>query len=471
MHFFVTTSRGLEAALADEIQETADILVPVLSDRQNLIEIKTGVAGVHVKGGWPAAFGLNVQLATASRVLWILGDGCINSEQELHEAVMEIKWDQIFSTSHTFAVYSNCQQTFTANPVYLSMKVKDAIVDVFRNNTGIRPDISTQNPDIGIHVRLVRDHFTISIDLSGEPLSNHHYRSAADGEAIAPLRENLAAGMLRYSGWSNLVNAIWDQKEPCYFERVPGATDERSETSPQVNRNNTSETKGRRIPARILLSPCLRDPMCGSGTLVIEAALALLRRAPNSRRSYFALEKLNSCRNMSMPFSAVRSHIIAREKTVVDALLACEDYCTKSGITVDAPFADGALSIRGSDSDAKTLKAARACAEAAGVARLVRFDVQDVLQAKAHGSHGLLITNPPYGERLETADRDMLYKGLGDRMKQHFSHWAAWIISSDTAAVNKIGLRPTRSINVFNGNLACKYLQYVMYPRAPKEID
>lgn len=277
------------------------------------------------------------------------------------------------------------------------------------------------------------------------------------------MSEGLAAGLLHLAGWPQLVDAVWSGEEAAYFARA--------EENPGKRGEGEGRTEAaRKIPARVKLSPYFLDPMCGAGTLAIEAALMLLGRKPNARRASFGFHALKAFEGHGGLLDAIGRRVLGGEHGLADAIDACARYADRAAIS-SAGEASGAFDfIRAGDVNPRAVENARANAQAAGVGRLIRFFVADAAKARPHADCGLLVTNPPYGERLGADDDSLkgLYKGLGDTFKQRFSQWTAWVLSANMDAVKAIGLRATRKPTVFNGNLECRFLQYVMYA-SPKD--
>jgi 23S rRNA G2445 N2-methylase RlmL len=442
LRLFVTTGRGCEPALLEEINE--------LKQRLSL-KIEKGpfesIAGVSLDAPFETMVALNLGLSTASRVTWTLLECDVQDIDDLFSAASKVQWEKLFGAQKTFMVEGHCKDTFTTNSMFLALKVKDAVADAFRNAMGKRPDVDTRFPDVSLIVRLVGQRLTLAVDLSGETLSNHGYREV---DVIAPLRENLAAALVRSAGWNALASSLLTDCEPAYLERVVPVKD---------------ANKERRIPARTPIIPRFLDPMCGSGTLVIEAALILLNKKPNARREHFAFEQL-------LPFShdwatssirEIRHALIDQEfdeDTLDEKLEKYHNALTRDGIE----YKPSITPITGSDCDAKAIAATRRNAAAAGVDFLIGLSQTSFFDRKNEFEKGLLVTNPPYGERLNDPTEIIeLYSHIGDALKKHFRGWNAWIVSNNTVALKHVGLRPTRKLAIFNGPLACQFQQYILY--------
>ena len=469
---FVTTPKGFEDILCDEITECLAKL-----DIHSASEPQAGTAGAFVVGRIDTVVALNFYLSCASRVLWVVGEGQAQGLDSIFECAMKINWPQFFDVDKTFAVSATVAHSGVTNSMSAALKVKDAICDVFREKCeGKRPNVDAHNPQVHIMVRLHDDQLSISIDTSGEPLSRRHYRKSS-GEA--PLSEVLAACLLRTSGWNRLVEAVWSNEGPAFFERAAEPTPElppgpafRAEAEAALAEQQALKpdaAPARKIPLQVMLSPYFIDPMCGTGTLPIEAALALLCRKPNARREEFAYVQLRAFEEVSPLFERFRKRVIGLEKSLVDAIAGCEEYAARCGISV-SPQA-GFEPLRGYDHNPRAIESAKTNALEAGVSRLIKFVKVEIANTKPHASCGMIVVNPPYGERVGSAgiDMDELYEQVGNTWKHHFPNWSAWLLSGNLAAVKKIGLRPTRKVSVYNGNIECRFLQFVLYPFSGKK--
>lgn len=442
--FFITTSRGFEDILKEEIEEITSIY-------QIKSKIWNGSAGCYLESSWSGGIAVNLASMCASRVLLVLLEDEVQNEEDIYNVSRKIDWSFVFNKSLTFSVNASVNDSFINNSMYVGLKVKDAICDSFYNKYKERPSVNTENPDVKIFIRLFRNKLSISVDTTGVPLSQRGYRVQT---VEAPLRESLAASLLRISGWNLLANKIWHSSEAVYFE---------DKETRILNKNLNSK----KVPTH-LLSPFLLDPMCGSGTFVIEAALSLLHWKPNVHRNNFTF--LNLCPNYSKEINAsfrvLKTKIIANEKSISELPLRIKLYAEKNNIDCQK---NHLTALCGSDYLESNIRTARECAKVAGVSNLVSFSKQDVFESAPHSSHGFLIVNPPYGERLEKEkDLTTFYRSLGDLWKQQYPNWMIWLLSGSEDGIKSVGLRATRRISVYNGNIQCKFLQYLMYPRVSK---
>lgn len=368
-HFFATCPRGLEGVLVEELS------------RLNITASKPLKGGVVFRGDWAACYRVNLESRIASRVLWQIAQGNYQNENTLYETALALPWQSWFAAQRTIRVNLTAIKSPLRSLDFATLRIKDAICDRFRQHGGQRPSVDTANPDMRIHAFLEQNQLTLYLDTSGEALFKRGLRQS---QGDAPLRENLAAGLLALTGW------------------VPGTP--------------------------------LLDPMCGSGTLLLEAAQIACRIAPGSGRS-FAFEKLNF---FDEPlWSQIRQTAIARQQPPV--------------------FHD----IYGSDLYGDVLTGARDNLEHAGLTACVHLKQANVLEISAPAPSGILLTNPPYGVRVgDPQDLLELYPKLGDVLKRKFSGWRAYLFTADPMLAKLIRLSPSRRTPLFNGALECRLLEY-----------
>ncbi len=329
---------------------------------------------------------------TAIRVLEPLGRFRVDSPDSLYRAMQEVDWTEQLKTSDTLRVDAAIHDTFLTHSLYAAQIVKDAIVDQLRTPSGKRPSVQLRGATLRLGLHLVGDTATIFRDAAGRSL---HQRGWRMGEVDAPLSEVLAAGILAITGW-------WRAGE----RTVDEATRE----------------------------PLL-DPMCGSGTLVIEAATIAAGMAPGlyrARRKANGFYRFRDC-----------------DRGLFDRLVA----------ELEARVREPAGTFQASDLDPKAVDAAKACAAAAGVASSIAIDVKHFEQARPAGENGLVVTNPPYGERLPLPRSAAFFRRFGDWLVQHCGGWRAAILAADTPAAGQLGLRPTYRVPLSNGPIACRLLE------------
>lgn len=368
-HFFATSPRGLEQVLAAELQ--------LLGAR----DIRSVDGGASFSGDLATCYRVNLESRIASRVLWRVGHARYRNEHDIPRAARAIAWPQLFDVRRSIRVNVAAIRSPVRSLDFITLTVKDAVCDVFRTARGKRPDVDTARPDVRIHVFLTRDAATFYLDTSGEALFKRGWR-AQGGEA--PLRENLAAGIIRLTGWAPPV--------------------------------------------------ALFDPMCGSGTFLIEAAMMALNAAPGANRA-FGFEHLENFDNHR--WAALREKALAARRRA------------------------GALPIFGSDKSGTTLKIARDNLAAAGLGDAIQLKQMDVLDGGPPAASGILVTNPPYGERLANPDElAAFYPRLGDALKRRFPGWTAYVLSADQRLPRLIRLQASKRTPLYNGALECRLYEY-----------
>ena len=366
--FFAPCPRGLESVLAQELTALGGA------------EIYAVDGGVHFNGALTLGYRANLESRIASRVLWRVCQTRYRNEEDVYKAALALPWPHWFEVEQTLRVNLTATRSPLKSLDFTTLRIKDAVCDSFRAKFGKRPSVDTHAPDVRIHAYLDAEKLTLYLDFSGEPLFKRGWRSAT-GEA--PLRENLAAGIVRLSGWDGVE--------------------------------------------------ALLDPMCGSGTIAIEAALIALDIAPGARRD-FGFEKLKNFDRAA--WEQMQAAALAREKPRT------------------------LLPIYGSDLYGDELRYARTNAEAAGLADVIQLKQANVLEMPAPAASGVMVTNPPYGVRLgNTEDLAAFYPKLGDALKQKFSGWRAYILSGDMALPKLIRLSASKRMVLFNGALECRLFE------------
>ncbi len=343
---------------------------------------------VHFKGDKGFLYKANLCLRTALKILVPIHTSRVPSEQVLYQVAYDYPWENHFSSTSTFMIDSVVfGDTFT-HSLYVSQKVKDAIVDRFRAKEGGRPSVDLEQPDIRINVHIDRENATFSLDSSGASLHHRGYRSATNK---APLNEVLAAGLIQLSGWDTRTDFL--------------------------------------------------DPMCGSGTLVIEAAMLSCNIPANINRKEFAFEKWNDWDE--------------------DLYLTIEEAQLNK-------IQGLAGSIEGFDKSPSAIEKAKQNLVNANLEEFVSIEKNNFLYAQKESEAPLhILTNPPYGVRLE-GEINALYRSIGDTLKQRYLDTEAWIISSNFEALKHVGLRPTRKIKLYNGKLETRLSQFKIYAGTKK---
>lgn len=371
----VKTFAGLEPVLAMELNALgAEFVTP---ERR----------AVSFQGDKSMLYKANFLLRTALKVLKPIAQFRVRDKDELYSQTKSIPWGEYLTLGKTFSIDSTVQSELFANSMYVSLKVKDAIADYFRESLGKRPSVNPEDPDIRIHVYLMGDYCEIALDSSGESLHKRGYRI---GQGEAPVNEVLAAGMILLSGWQGNSNFM--------------------------------------------------DPMCGSGTLLIEAAMIAKGIPAGIYRKSFGFERWLDFDEQL--FSNIYNAEYDRE-------------C--------------AVRIFGSDISVQSCAIARANIKNAGLSKVIDIDTKDFLELAPPFEEGTIVTNPPYGERLITKSIAELYKSVGDVLKQKYAGYTAWIISSSEEGFKNIGLKPSRKIELFNGALPCSYRCFELFRGTHKE--
>lgn len=367
--FFAPCPRGLEGVLAGELGE--------LGAR----DIIAAEGGVGFSGSLSVAYATNLHSRIASRVLWQVGTGRYRSEDDVYRGVNALDWKQLFDAALTIRVNVAAVRSPLNSLDFITLRIKDAVCDKFRAQTGIRPSVDTAQPDVRIHAFLETERYTLYLDTSGEPLFKRGVRQIA-GEA--PLRENLAAGILKLSGWT---------------------------------------------PDLPLL-----DPMCGSGTFLIEALQIAHGIAPGAHRR-FGFEKLRVFDDVV--WNRIKAQAAAR------------------------PALNSSPAIFGSDLYGDALKLSRVNLAAAGFADAVTLKQANTLEISAPAAEGILVANPPYGVRIgEQDDLASFYPQMGDVLKKKFAGWRAYLFTADMRLPKLIGLSPSKRTPLYNGALECRLYEF-----------
>jgi 23S rRNA (guanine2445-N2)-methyltransferase / 23S rRNA (guanine2069-N7)-methyltransferase len=374
---FLSCARGLEPLLAEE------------AGSLGAVEAREQSGGVACRADWPVAYRICLWSRLASRVLLPLGQFEATDAEQLYQGARQIDWPSWFSAERSFAIEVAGRSNVLTHSHFAALKVKDAIADRFREDHGRRPDVDADNPDIPVHLHLNSAIISLSLDLSGGSLHRRGYRARG---GAAPLKETLAAAILLRAGWPELA-------------RQGGA---------------------------------LVDPLCGSGTLVIEAAWMAADIAPGLGRAHYG-------------FQSLRNY----DRDTWQALLEEAGQRKSAGLSHLPP-------LHGQDIDGATLRSARSNAQLAGLAAHTTWTQADASTARSLGDKpGLVVANPPYGERLGgEAELIKLYSLFGVSLKQHFSGWRAAIFTGRPDLSPRLGLRAEKMYSLHNGDLPCKLLLF-----------
>lgn len=406
--FFASCPRGLESALAEELHEIA--ARPGLAKLAPIQVHREMPGGVTFSGEMPAAYVVNLHSRIASRVLMRVANRGYRREDDIYDLVRAQRWDQWFSPDETLRVDVTSHRSPLQSLNFIALRIKDGVCDTMRERLGERPSVDTVNPDVRLYAHLTEHDCTLYLDTSGDPLFKRGWR-LEKGEA--PLKENLAAGILRLAGW------------------VPGQTERP-----------------------------FYDPMCGSGTFLVEAAQVALGLAPGAARG-FGFERLKGAdiKTWNALKAAARDDEEAARKRV----------------------ASEPLEIAGSDISTDMLSMSQANWERAGLPGEVRLKQVDARFAQPpFVASGLLLMNPPYGERiavrgerrrpLDEAPVDEIddeaanqfASAFATTLKQHFAGWQAWVFTGDLSLPRRLRLKESRRTPLYNGNIECRLFRFDM---------
>lgn len=349
-----------------------------------------GFTTVETRGTFHDAIRLNLHLRTANHVYLLIESFVAASIHELYQKTLAIEWEKILPADGYFSVHNVTNHEEAGNSMYLNLKVKDAIADRFMSSLQIRPDSGSQKERAVIFIFWKDNEAMIYLDTSGEPLTKHGYRKIS---MKAPLQESLAAAMIMATRWD--------------------------------------------------ASSTFVNPMCGSGTLAIEAALMACRKPPGLIRTNFGF-----------------MHVKGYDPSVFDALIKTAGHAVLESI---------ACKIIASDNSLDALNAARSNAALAGVDHLIQFIRSDFESTPMPEEPGVVIFNPPYGERLGSSEHlELTYTSIGDFMKKKCPGYWGYIFTANPELAKKIGLKPKRKIDFYNGQLKCKLLEFELYSGSRK---
>jgi putative N6-adenine-specific DNA methylase len=370
---------------------------PVLAkELRNLgaIDVKEGVRSVTFYGDTGFMYKANLSLRTAIKILKPFKSFKVFSEEDLYKEIYNIDWEQFLEVTDTLAIDATVHSEKFTHSKYVALKSKDAIVDRFRDKFGERPGIDLDFPTLRLNIHIEKNDCTVSLDSSGQSLHKRGYKSATN---IAPINEVLAAGMLLQSGWDGQCDFL--------------------------------------------------DPMCGSGTILIEAAMIACNIPPNLNRKEFAFEKWKDWD---------------------------EDLFEQIENSVLKKLREFHFTIKGYDKAPSAIRKAQDNIDNANLSEYISVEQQDFFESEKQTERHLhMVFNPPYGERLEI-DMPVFYKSIGDTLKQDYPGTHAWFITSNLEAIKHVGLRPSRKIKLYNGALESKLLKYEIYEgskKAKKNLD
>ncbi len=366
------TMAGLEGVLADELRKLG------------AQDVKEGIRNVGFKGDTGFMYKANIALRTAIRILKPIKKSKIFDEEDLYEAIQRVKWDKYIDVDGTFAIGAVVNsKNFTTNSHYISLKSKDAIADYFMSKYKKRPNVDLKYPDVKIHIHIHNEWLTISLDSSGDSLHKRGYRSATN---IAPINEVLAAGLVLLSGYKGEENFI--------------------------------------------------DPMCGSGTILIEAAMVANNIPANINRKHFAFENWKDYDE--------------------DLYFVIQDALLKK-------ITSSHFKIMGFDKAPSAVTKAKQNIINANLDEFIGIHHVNFFNSKKEvfGKTTILF-NPPYGERLNI-DVEEFYRKIGDTLKHNYHDSTAWLITSDMQALKHVGLRTSKRVPLKNADLDCRFVKYELY--------
>lgn len=372
----IKTFFGLEEVLAQEIR--------TIGGRN----IKVKNRAVTCSGDLGFLYKINYSLRTAVKILVPIFTFKAFNEDKFYKKLLKFEWENFMDADQTFAIDTTLHSERFTHSHFMTLKMKDAIVDYFRAKNGRRPSIDTHAPDIKFNLHIDRELVTISLDSSGAPLFKRGYRKM---QTEAPMNEVLAAGLLQMAGWDGKGNFL--------------------------------------------------DPMCGSGTLPIEAAMVALNLPAQIFRQEFS-------------FMQWKNYDAALfEKIKETRLNKIRDFEGK---------------ITGYDLDVRAIAAARENIKAAELEEVITLERKDFFESKKEQFPLLIVFNPPYDVRIRISE-ETFYKKIGDTFKNHYPNTLAWLITGDMEAAKQIGLRPSKKVKLYNGKLECRYLQFDIYEGSKKQ--
>lgn len=351
-------------------------------------EVEAIHRGVRFEGNNETLYKCNYTCRTALRFLKPLYEFSARDDNELYRKCLKLPWDMHLDLDKTFAIDGAVFNSGITHSMYAALKTKDAIADFFRSKYGRRPSVDTDEPDVRINVHINRNQCTVSLDSSGSSL---HLRGYKVSIGNAPLSEVLAAGLIRLSGWN-------------------GKT-------------------------------LLLDPMCGSGTLLLEAAMIANNIPAGYYRKHFGFEKW-------------KDFDPALWQSVKESLKPDGEQLSKV--------------IMGADISPLAMRVTRKNISSAGLERSISLHPTAFEKLKPPAGPVHIIMNPPYGERIKSDDIIALYKSIGDTLKRNYPEAEAWVISGDLKALKFIGLRPSSKIRIFNGPIECRFMKYELYEGSRK---
>ena len=376
MKLIAKTLYGLEKTLADELTGLGAKAVQQVN------------RAVTFEGDLALLYKSNYCARTAMSVLMHISSFRIHSANDLYKNCLKLDWDDYLDPEQTFSIVHVVNSPFFSHTGYAGLLMKDAIADWFRQKTGKRPSVDTNDPDLVFNLHISNDQVTVSLDSSVIPLYKRGYRKE---QGSAPINELLAAGMILLSGW-------------------------------------TAETS-------------LLDPMCGSATIPIEAAMVASKIPPGRYRKFFGFQR----------WKDYNEELFSNVKKESDELIV-------------TPL----IKIYGSDISENAVIMSQENIQSAGLADIISIARCDFRDVKNQEKEGIIIMNPPYGQRIKSGDTEILYSMIGSTLKHNFEGFTAWLITSDKEALKHVGLKTAVKKTLFNGSLECVFVKYDLYKGSKK---
>ena len=370
-NYFASCPRGLENILLDELSTIG------------AKDLKKVDGGLLFTGNNEILYRANITSRIATRIMFLIKKGTYENEEDIYKSALDIKWDTWFDINNTIKVSTTAIKCPLKSIDFMTLRIKDAVCDFFRERSGKRPSVEVRDPDIKIHLFIERDNFSLYLDASGHPLYQRGFRSAT---VEAPIRENLAAGIIKLSGWE---------------------------------------------PGQAFL-----DPMCGSATFLIEAALIATNQAPGLKRNFGFM----AWKNFDKPL------FVSLKKYYQDAVIK-KDF----------------LRIYGSDKDLRAIRISKKNIVLAGFENNIQLACKQFSEIVPPLEGGVLVTNPPYGERIgEEDDLVDAYPNWATKLKQSFAGWTAYFLTNDLRMPKLMRLSPSKKTPLFNGALDCRLFEIKM---------
>ena len=370
-HYFASCPRGLEEILQQELLSI------------NAVDLEKVDGGILFTGNHEVLYRANISSRIATRIMCLVKKGTYENEEDIFKSALDVNWSSLFEVNKTIKVSTTAIKCPLKSVDFMTLRIKDAICDFFRKKFGKRPSVEVREPDIKVHLFLERNNFSLYLDASGDPLYQRGFRAAS---VEAPIKENLAAGIIELSGWK---------------------------------------------PGQAFL-----DPMCGSGTFLIEAALIATNQAPGLKRDFCFMAWKNFDKEL---FKNIK-------KSYQNAIIQ-KDF----------------LRIYGSDKDLRAIRVSKKNLVLAGFEDCIQLACKQFNEVKPPLDEGVLVTNPPYGERIgDDEELDNAYPDWARTLKQSFAGWRTYFLTNDFRMPKLMRLAPSKKTPLFNGALDCRLFEIKM---------